>query len=152
VSILFSGDFHNNLSGEINFITKKYLIDRYSVKLYKDIKYHIILGDGGFLQPGSYAEDVRNFKVLSERPFPILCVLGNRDPVLGRIDLPEIDIGIGEEVIIVNKAKPLIAYLKRGRIYNIENKRFLALGGALSIDKHDRQPGMNWWEQEYWTE
>jgi len=79
-------------------------------------------------------------------------VFGNHDPALGRPDLPEIDIGIGERVIAARKKDPFIAYLKRGRAYRIENHTFLVLGGALSIDKEFRKPGKSWWEQEYWTE
>jgi hypothetical protein len=67
-------------------------------------------------------------------------------------DIPEADIGIGEKVMVVKKEEPFTAYLKRGRIYTIENKRFLVLGGALSIDKDMRRPGISWWENEYWSE
>jgi hypothetical protein len=71
---------------------------------------------------------------------------------LGRPDLPEVDIGIGEKVIVVNEEKPFVAYLKRGKVYNIENYKFLVLGGALSIDKEFRRPYISWWEEEYWSE
>jgi hypothetical protein len=152
MSILFSGDFHNNADNELSLITKSNLIKRYSQELYNEIKYHIILGDGGFLWPGGEMYEFLNFWELSKRPFPVLCVLGNHDPLLGRSDLPEIDIGIGEKVIVVNKEKPFVAYLKRGRVYIIENHIFLVLGGALSIDKEYREPGKSWWKQEYWTE
>jgi hypothetical protein len=66
--------------------------------------------------------------------------------------LPEVDIGIGENVIVVNREYPFIAYLKRGKIYNIENYKLLVLGGALSIDKKFRVPNKSWWKNEYWSE
>jgi hypothetical protein len=66
--------------------------------------------------------------------------MGNHDPVLGRSDLPEIDIGIGEKVIVVNKENPFVAYLKRGKIYKIEDHIFLVLGGALSINRENNVP------------
>ena len=152
MSILFSGDFHANAVSELSSITKETLIEQYSEEIYGEIKYHIILGDGGFLWPGNNAWDKKNYKKLSSRPFPILCVIGNHEPVLGRPDLPERDIGIGEKVIVVNERKPFIAYMKRGKVYHIENREFLVLGGALSIDKEYRIPDISWWEKEYWTE
>ncbi|MDR1059130.1 MAG: metallophosphoesterase [Treponema sp.] len=151
MSILLSGDFHANAVGEISFITKKNLIAKYGRDLFDTITYHIILGDGGFLWPGNEKTDAYNYKILARRPFPVLCVMGNHEPVLGRPELPEIDIGIGEKVIGVNE-NPLTAYLKRGKIYRIEDWTFLVLGGALSVDRAFRKPGKSWWEREYWTE
>jgi len=151
MAILFSGDFHANSLNELSRITKKSLIERYTAERYNEISCHIILGDGGFLWPGNQSGDTRIYNELAKRPFPTLCVFGNHDPALGRPDLPEIDIGIGEKVILVRKDKPLVAYLKRGKEYLIEKRRFLVLGGALSIDKEYRRPGLSWWEREYWT-
>jgi len=151
MAILFSGDFHANARGELEFISEQSLLEKYKNDLYKKINYHIILGDTGFLWPGNEKIETYNYNELGRRPFPILYVGGNHEPVLGRSDLPEVDIGLGEKVVQVNKDKPFTAYLKRGKIYNIENHRFLVLGGALSIDKAYRTLGRSWWEQEYWS-
>jgi hypothetical protein len=152
MAILFSGDFHANVKGEMEFISESALLKKYKEDLYKKINYHIILGDTGFLWPGNEEAEADNYKKLTLRPFPVLYVAGNHEPVLGRSDLPEVDIGIGEKTVLVRKEKPFIAYLKRGKIYNIENHKFLVLGGALSIDKIYRTPGKSWWEQEYWSD
>ena len=152
MAILFSGDFHANAKGEMEFISKYTLLEKYKEQLYEKINFHIILGDAGFLWPGNDKSEILNYFELARRPFPVLCVVGNHDPVLGRSDLPEVDMGIGEKVILINKEKPFIAYLKRGKIYNIENHKFLVLGGALSIDKFYRTPSISWWEQEYWND
>jgi hypothetical protein len=152
MSILISGDFHANAANELRSITKRSLINKYQQDKFDNIKYHIILGDAGFLWQGNEINELRNIKVLADRPFPVLCVMGNHDPVLGRSDLPETDIGIGEKVIVVSLQNPFIAYLKRGRVYTIENCKFLVLGGALSIDKEYRIPHISWFEQEYWSE
>ena len=151
MSILLSGDFHIDSRGELAYITREYLLERYNPELFDEINYHIILGDGGFLWPGQGEKEASLFKELAKRPFPILCVMGNHEPVLGRPDLPEIDIGIGEKVILVNEKNPLLVFLKRGKVYNIDKWKFLALGGALSIDKMFRRPNISWWENEYWT-
>ena len=150
MSILLSGDFHANAVGELSILTKKSLLAKYGAEKYRTIKYHIILGDGGFLWPGNDRTDLYNYRTFTQRAFPVLCVIGNHEPMLG-MTLPEEDIGIGETVYLVNK-KPYIAYLKRGKIYLIDGFKFLVMGGALSIDKGFRIPGRSWWKEEYWSD
>jgi hypothetical protein len=150
MSILFSGDFHADARGEIDLIYKDILIHKYGQDRYNGIKYHVILGDGGFMWQYNKEKDKQNYEILAQRPFPILCVIGNHEPILGMNDMPETDIGIGETVYQIN-ANPFTAYLKRGKIYTIDGIKFLVLGGALSVDRASRKPNKTWWEKEYWT-
>jgi len=152
MAILLSGDFHAGSVGELSVITKKNLIKKYGKELYSHIKYHIILGDAGFMWDHNKERDEYNCNALRVRPFPILCVMGNHEPVYGKKYLPEDDIGIGEKVIVVKKQNPFIAYLKRGKIYNIDGLKILVLGGALSVDREGRIEGKSWWKEEYWSE
>ena len=152
MAILFSGDFHANARGELAIITKDSLLYKYDEELYNKIKYHIMLGDCGFMWHDNEEEDEINYKELAKRNFPVLCVMGNHEPVYGRKDLPEIDIGIGEKVIVVNNENPFVAYLKRGKIYYIDGYKILVLGGALSTDKQERIEGISWWKEEYWSD
>jgi hypothetical protein len=108
--------------------------------LFNQIKYHVILGDGGFLWPGNEKGDAYIYKTLAVRPFPLLCVIGNHEPVLGRQDLPEVDIGIGEKVILVNE-KLFVAYLKRGKIYTIDGFTFLVLGAPFRLIRNSERRG-----------
>ena len=39
-------------------------------------------------------------------------------------------------------------HLMRGEMYSIEGRKFLAFGGADSIDKDMRTPYVSWWPQE----
>jgi hypothetical protein len=151
MAVLLSGDFHANAMNELTKITRKALVSAYGQELFNEIRYHIILGDGGFLWPGNGKRDRYNYEILGHRPFPVLCVIGNHEPILGRQDIPEADIGIGENVLVVREGGPLVAYLKRGKVYTIDGFRFLALGGALSVDQEFREPGVSWWEKEYWS-
>ena len=151
MSILFSGDFHASERQELSIITKNILINKYGQERFNAIRYHIILGDGGFMWHGNHKADIYNYETLAHRSFPILCVIGNHEPILGMKDLNEIDIGIGETVYKIND-EPFNAYLKRGKIYTIDGIRFLVLGGALSIDKDRRTPDISWWKNEYWDE
>ena len=150
MSILFSGDFHANEDHELSLIAKKSLLSKYGRDAYNDIRYHIILGDAGFLWPGNQKTDRFNYKVLAYRPFPILCVMGNHEPIYSMMEkMQETDIGVGETVYQIQN-KPFVAYLKRGKAYAIDGFKFLVLGGALSVDKGYRKPGKTWWEAEYW--
>jgi Icc-related predicted phosphoesterase len=150
MSVLISGDFYSSCSGELSSITKKALKKKYGREKFSQIKYHVILGDACFMWPGNQKSDVFNYKVLNYRPFPVLCVLGNHDPVLGMKDIKETDIGIGETVLQIND-NPFVAYLKRGKIYHIDELKFLVLGGALSVDKEYQVKNKTWWEREYWS-
>ncbi|AEF81158.1 metallophosphoesterase [Leadbettera azotonutricia] len=151
MSILFSGDFHANEINELSYISRETLVGKYSREEYSGIAWHVILGDGGFLWPHKQKTDEANFMALSKRPFPVLCIVGNHEPILGRNDIPEVDLGLGETVYQIHD-KPLVAYLKRGKVYTIGGFKFLVLGGALSIDKGWRKPSVSWWAKEYWSE
>jgi 3-oxoacid CoA-transferase subunit A len=151
MSILFSGDFHAAMSGEMYAINKKTLLRKYRREKYKAIKYHVILGDGSFMWPDLEKNDEKTYAELARRPFPVLCVIGNHEPVLGMDNLKETDIGIGETVYQIRK-NPFVAYLKRGKIYTIDGFKCLVLGGALSVDKNAHIPKKTWWEEEYWSE
>ncbi|MCL2185990.1 MAG: metallophosphoesterase [Treponema sp.] len=150
MSILFSGDFHANARGELEVVTKESLLHKYGNEIYDTVKYHVILGDGGFGWLNNEKRDKRNYKELAERPFPILAVHGNHEPVYGRRKIKEEDIGLGETVLKIND-NPFTAYLKRGKAYVIDGIKFLVLGGALSIDKYRRTPNKSWWKKEYWS-
>ena len=84
--------------------------------------------------PHNKERDIHNYAALAERPFPVLCVIGNHEPIYGMKNIPEADIGLGEAVYQIN-AEPFVAYFKRGKIYTIDGIKFSVLGGALSIDK-----------------
>jgi len=151
MSILFSGDFNANFNNELGLITKNALIKKYGPEKYNAIKYHVILGDAYFMKRGNEKEDKTNYEALARRPFPILCVMGNEDPILGMSERRETDIGIGGTVYQIQD-KPFVAYLKRGKVYTIDGVKFLVLGGAQSLDKKRKEPGISWWEEEYWSE
>lgn len=155
MAILVSGDFHNNVCRELDVIRKRRLNNVYGKEIYNKIKYHVILGDTGFLLDVFQKESLlfieNNYKELNERDFPVLCVMGNHEPIYGKDNLEEEDIGLGNNVIVVRKENPYICFLKRGYCYNIDNKKILVLGGGLSIDKESRIKNNTWWKKEYWS-
>jgi hypothetical protein len=157
MSILFSGDFRSNDNYQLQLITKKSLVNGYGSDVYNAIKSHVMLGDAAFMW--QQKNDKSNYEALAHRPFPILCVMGNFEPIYGMGDKREIDIGIGETVYQIQD-KPFVAYLKRGKAYTIDGFRFLVLGGALTINKKKAQAIISrndcfivsFWEDEYWSQ
>lgn len=45
-----------------------------------------------------------------------------------------------------------ITVLPRGHVWEIDDRRFLSLGGAPSVDRKWRTPGRDWWPEEAITE
>lgn len=147
---MLSGDLHGNALGELSAINSKKV--KTKCKTPEQIKYHIILGDCGFLFGGSHKEVDKSDKYLqswfNSKDYITLCVFGNHENYDKLLSLPKVDIGIGETVY---KVSDKIYYLQRGKIYNIEEKKFLVLGGGVSIDKDWRIPGLDWWAREQWS-
>jgi hypothetical protein len=149
MAILLSADFHgNNSNKEFYAVSEKWLKRKYP-DIYNKITYHIILGDGGFLP--SKERITGYYKSLSRRQFPILSVIGNHEPIPDMSDLKETDKNLGNTVYMIKEEYPYIAYLKCGKIYNIDGFKFLVLGGGLSICK-DKQTKEIRCEQGNWSE
>lgn len=150
--ILLSGDLHANELHELTAINSrnvKLFCEKASISK-SDIKYHIILGDTGLLWPGDAGKKNDEFIIdfLDHKSFITLCILGNHDNYDAITKLPKIDIGLGNPVWKVSEK---VYFLMRGKVYQIEDKKILALGGGLSIDKDDRIEGVTWWRQEQWS-
>jgi len=147
MSILVSGSLLSEENKEIRLVTKKALVNGYGSEKFESISFHLIAGETDFMVP-YYANIVKsNFDILSHRPFPILCVMGNHKKKYDMSEKREIDIGIGETVYQIQD-KPFVAYLKRGKVYNMDGFKFLVLGGAPSFRLKSEQPCITWTEQE----
>ena len=124
MSILFSGDFHANSRGELWFIKEETLLDNYGPEIYGGIKYHIILGDAGFMWRHNRERDIESYAALAKRPFPVLCVVGNHEPIYGMKNIPETDIGLGETVYQIVIANPLSRTSNAGRFTLLKGLSF----------------------------
>ena len=148
--IMFSGDLHGNCMNELTALNSKNV--KSLCQHPENIKYHIILGDCGFLFGGSRKEVDKTDKYLqswfNEKNYITLCVFGNHENYDKLLSLPMVDIGIGN---LVYKVSDKIYYLQRGKCYNIDGKKVLVLGGGLSIDKDSRIEYLDWWKQEMWS-
>ena len=87
------------------------------------------------------------------KKFTSLIVLGNHEGIYGIWN--KLNIVYYEPIKGYVKELPLehgvIRFLLRDSEYYINDKRFLVVGGALSIDKEYRIPDVSWWELELLT-
>lgn len=108
--------------------------------------YVIILGDFGLIwNPKETKEERYWLNWLDFRPFTTLFIDGNHENFDRLYKFPEIDM-FGDKVGKISKS---VFHLKRGRVYDIDNKKFFTFGGGLSIDKNNRFPRISWWPREY---
>lgn len=132
--------------------------------------YVIILGDFG----GVWCKETNKIEEywldwLNDKPFTTLFIDGNHENFtrLNKYPVKEYHGGL------VNVVRPNVLHLKRGEIFNLENKTFFIFGGASSHDIQDgildvedpawkkkakqldeqcrfmyRIKGLSWWEEE----
>jgi predicted phosphodiesterase len=107
--------------------------------------YVIILGDFGLLW-GHEPDGTEKYwtKWFNQKPFTTLFLDGNHENHDRLNKLPSIDM-FGSKV---GKVSDNIYHLRRGNIYEIAGKKILTIGGADSIDKHQRIIGISWWQEE----
>ena len=136
--IYITGDVHRDFTFVENFC-------KYGNTAVSDT--FIILGDVGINYRGD-PYDRKLKEELTKLPITLLCIHGNHEM------RPE-SIGSYEECLYFNgvvyreNAHRNLLFAKDGEIYEINNKRCLALGGAYSIDKKIRLArGWGWWADE----
>lgn len=107
----------------------------------------IILGDVG----ANYFLNMRDKMVkrhLENIGVDILCIHGNHEIRPSNISSYKLQLWNGGNVWC-EEAYPHLKFAKDGEIYNIEDRRYIALGGAYSIDKYYRiASGYGWWADE----
>lgn len=136
MSIYVTGDTHGYLAQILQ-------IEQYAGAELKEGDYLLICGDFGFVFLCDEFEKEALFE-LSCRPYTILFVDGNHEnfPVLFRY--PERTWNGGR----IHRIRDNIFHLMRGQVFTIEGKTFFTFGGAASIDKKERTPGLSWWKEE----
>ena len=138
VAIFITGDTHGLLG--INRLSEEGFPEQYDMT---KNDYIIIAGDFGLI----FLNDEREFllrKWLNKRPFTTLFIDGNHEN-FEALDKYPIETWHGGKVSFIEDS---IIHLKRGQVFNLDNKKIFTFGGARSIDKHSRTPGYDWWDQE----
>ncbi len=137
--VFLTGDIHGNISRLLKWDTGKFL---------DKTDYLIVLGDFGLIfriDSDGILEEIEKIKQLEALPFTILFIDGNHenfDRLLS--DFKSVKLLGGN----AHKISDSIYHLKRGEIFTINDKTFLTMGGATSIDRSFRIQGVDWWEQE----
>ena len=110
----------------------------------RDIPVVLQLGDFGFWVPGANTDRYLDIldRLCGQWNVTLLWVDGNHEDFDTLNALPINDIG-------VRQIRENIIHLPRGFRWTWHGRRWMALGGAHSVDKHMRTPGRSWWPQEY---
>jgi len=144
--ILFVGDLHANAYAGVAAIQRA---------AERDVDLIIQVGDFGFWpdqgtqHEGSWARSFVGQIELAirelEQPIPLLWIPGNhenwREADAAREDEGLTELGLWETTGHISEAHP-------GVELGIWDKRFLFVGGAVSLDRYYRTPGHSWFPQE----
>lgn len=141
MKLLILGDTHGNTRWFVTVIKRAKELN---------VEWIIQLGDFG-LWPGwagvRYLDDVN--RALIEHNVNLIWLDGNHE------DFNQLDALVklqpkndnGQTYI-----RSQILYSPRGCLWTMDNKKFMTVGGAVSIDKQWRTAGKSWWPQEQLTE
>lgn len=141
MSIFVCGDTHGTYDRD-KITTHKWKDQR---ELTRD-DYLIILGDAGIIwDTNPYDKSELNLiKWYNEKRMTVLIIDGNHENFERLNSFPEVEMFDNK----VGKISDNIYHLKRGRIYNIDNKKIFVMGGGESIDKNRRRNRVSWWQEE----
>lgn len=125
--IYITGDTHADWMSRLN--TKAFPEQKEMTKN----DFVIILGDFGIWDNSK--SEKHNLDWLEEKPFTTLFIDGNHEnyDILDNIEIQDFNNTPAQYV------RPSVIHLMRGEVYNINNKKFFAFGGAQS---HDIQDGI----------
>lgn len=133
MATFLKGDIHGNLFEIIDFI------NRFNLGKNDNI---IILGDCGIAWRKDKKDLIQNIKLWNEcgNGVKLYFIDGNHENFNILNSLP-IENNMG-------KIADNIYHLRRGQVYEFENKKILVCGGADSIDKYRRIENFTWWKEE----
>ena len=135
--VYFTGDIHGNAKEILRISTKLNLT-------LDDVL--IILGDVGANYYGERI-DCHTKNVLAKAGTTILCIHGNHEMRPSTIPTYKTKEWNGGTVWYEER-HPYLLFAKDGEIYTIGKYRYIAIGGAYSVDKQWREPNVSWWADE----
>ena len=102
----------------------------------------IICGDFGGVWADETDEILERYEKL---PFTVLFADGNHED-FDQLKQYPVSLWNGGKVQVIRQN---IIHLMRGQVFSVEGKKIFVLGGAESTDREYRQPGVDWWPEEY---
>jgi len=136
--VYFTGDIHGVPWKIVKFVNRMSLTNNDTI---------VILGDVG----ANYFLDERDTAmkcILDKLCVDILCIHGNHEIRPANIQSYKLqDWNNGK--VWCEENHPHLKFAKDGEIYHIDDRRYIAIGGAYSVDKYYRQArGFGWWSDE----
>lgn len=142
--VLLVGDVHGDLPWWTKFVVP--------AALEHDCDTIIQLGDFGYWEHTKsgvhYLAGLSRALCKGPRPLDLYWIDGNHE----NHDWLAMYVGEGAARLQPAPIRERITYLPRGCVLTLGDTKFMAAGGAYSIDKDDRIPGQSWWPQEVLTE
>lgn len=139
--IYVTGDKHGKINTETDFMTSNFKDGKNLTKN----DYVIVLGDFGWLwRNPPLKQEIDTLKYVADKNWTTLVIDGNHENFELLNKIPETDM-FGDKVGVVYDG---IYHLKRGRVYEIDGFKCFTCGGAASVDKRLRTPGLDWWNEE----
>ncbi len=136
--IYVTGDTH----GYTDHLSPEFFMGKIGKVPEKD-DFVIVAGDFGFLWYAD-ARDTEKLDVLEKCGFTILFVDGNHENYDELKKFPIQEWNGGK----VHKIRENIYHLMRGQVFTIDGRRVFVFGGAYSHDRHTRQEGVSYWQEE----
>ena len=136
--VYFTGDIHGIPWKIRRFVNQMSLTNKDTI---------VILGDVG----ANYFLDKRDAAmkcILDKLGVNILCIHGNHEVRPANIASYKLQ-RWNKGKVWCEENYPNLKFAKDGEVYHIEGKRYMAIGGAYSVDKYYRQArGFGWWSDE----
>lgn len=136
--VYFTGDIHGSPWRIIRFAKKFHLTRSDTI---------VILGDVGVNYFLNERDEEAKIHLNAVKP-TVLCIHGNHEARPDAIDTYNLSEWNGGKVWVEDRF-PNLKFAKDGEIYTIEGLKYIAIGGAYSVDKYYRLArGYGWWADE----
>ena len=137
--VLFTGDTHGETIKVVSAIRRHKLTSADVV---------VILGDAGMNYYGNDQGDSWRKRKLNREGVPILCIHGNHERRPATIDTYKVIEWHGGKVYMEDEF-PNLLFAMDGEVYDLEEQKAIAIGGAYSVDKYYRLArGLHWFPDE----
>jgi len=130
MTILFAGDTHGNTS-HVGYL--------YTRAAEHSVNAIFQVGDFGYwahTRGGQHFLDEVSDKAI-KNGIPLYWIDGNHE-----------NHDLLQDMVGITPVRPLIFYVPRGTMVELDGRQILGYGGAYSVDKRYRTEGLDWWPQE----
>ena len=132
-----TGDTHANFRRIKDFVLRHQTT-------YDDVM--IILGDAGFNFHADFRDESRKY-FMEGLTITLFCIHGNHERRPGTIPTYQEKVWNGGKVYY-EPEYPHILFAQDGEVYDFDGMKAIVIGGAYSVDKAYRTPGISWWPDE----